>query len=53
MASNKLVVYGGAGALGRVLVQHFKAKGYVSHCDPFLFGDLFSVDCDQCGFSRK
>ncbi|EIE86042.1 hypothetical protein G6F46_011410 [Rhizopus delemar] len=28
MASNKLVVYGGAGALGRVLVQHFKAKGY-------------------------
>ncbi|CEG78437.1 hypothetical protein RMATCC62417_13045 [Rhizopus microsporus] len=28
MASKKLVVYGGAGALGRTLVQHFKSKGY-------------------------
>ncbi|CEG75652.1 hypothetical protein RMATCC62417_10661 [Rhizopus microsporus] len=28
MASKKLVVYGGAGALGRALVQHFKSKGY-------------------------
>lgn len=26
---SKLVVYGGAGALGRALVQHFKTKGYV------------------------
>lgn len=26
---SKLVVYGGAGALGRSLVQHFKTKGYV------------------------
>ncbi|KAI9357174.1 hypothetical protein BD770DRAFT_345105 [Pilaira anomala] len=25
---SKLVVYGGAGGLGRVLVQHFKQKGY-------------------------
>ncbi|KAG2235101.1 hypothetical protein INT48_002442 [Thamnidium elegans] len=25
---SKLVVYGGAGGLGRVLVQHFKSKGY-------------------------
>ncbi|KAI7875259.1 uncharacterized protein EV154DRAFT_526731 [Mucor mucedo] len=25
---SKLVVYGGAGALGRTLVQHFKTKGY-------------------------
>lgn len=30
MSVNKLVVYGGAGALGRTLVQHFKTKGYVS-----------------------
>jgi NADPH:quinone reductase-like Zn-dependent oxidoreductase len=41
MASNKLVVYGGAGALGRVLVQHFKAKGYVSHRDPFFLVTYF------------
>jgi dihydropteridine reductase len=26
---SKLVVYGGAGGLGRALVQHFKTKGYV------------------------
>ena len=26
---SKLVIYGGAGALGRTLVQHFKTKGYV------------------------
>ncbi|KAK4514794.1 Hsp90 cochaperone [Mucor velutinosus] len=25
---SKLVIYGGAGALGRALVQHFKTKGY-------------------------
>lgn len=28
---SKLVVYGGAGGLGRVLVQHFKSKGYVKY----------------------
>jgi nucleoside-diphosphate-sugar epimerase len=28
---SKLVVYGGAGALGRALVQHFKSKGYVKY----------------------
>lgn len=28
MSVNKLVVYGGAGALGRTLVQHFKTRGY-------------------------
>lgn len=28
---SKLVVYGGAGALGRALVQHFKTKGYVKY----------------------
>lgn len=27
---SKLVVYGGAGGLGRALVQHFKLKGYVN-----------------------
>lgn len=36
---SKLVVYGGAGALGRSLVQHFKTKGYVK----YFRGNFFQI----------
>ena len=32
--SAKVIIYGGAGALGRSLVQHFKGKNYVSYFTP-------------------
>lgn len=45
---SKLVVYGGAGALGRALVQHFKSKGYVKYFrEKKLKGELLRYRVSQ------
>ncbi|XP_041698551.1 dihydropteridine reductase isoform X2 [Coregonus clupeaformis] len=47
MAANRVLVYGGRGALGSKIVQHFKSKGWVTADVAQLLGDQ-KVDAILC-----